>query len=68
MLEKQSNYLSYLLRLWRDSETGPWRASLESTGHAEIKTFPSLEALFAFLKAQLGEVEDQNEHSQENTA
>jgi hypothetical protein len=55
MAKKHTDYLCYLLRLWRDSEVTPWRASLEPPGGAEIKTFPSLVALVEFLTAQTGE-------------
>ncbi len=51
------NYFAYLLRLWRDGETASWRASLEAPGHSRIVTFPDLEALFAFLNTQTGEIQ-----------
>jgi hypothetical protein len=49
---EKTDYCSYLLRLWRDGATAPWRASLEVPGHAATQAFPNLEALFAFLRAQ----------------
>jgi hypothetical protein len=55
MAKKSIDYLCYLLRLWRDGEASPWRASLEPPGGAEIKTFPSLAALVEFLETQTGE-------------
>ena len=48
-----STYLSYLLRLWRDHQQAPWRASLESTATGDIRRFGDLEAMWAFLQAQL---------------
>ena len=51
------NYLSYLLRLWR-VDGGPtpiWRASLQRPGTAEPIYFGDLEALVAFLRAEMGE-------------
>jgi hypothetical protein len=53
-LEK-TDYCSYLLRLWRDGATAPWRASLEAPGHAAAHMFSDLDALFAFLRAQTGD-------------
>jgi hypothetical protein len=52
---EKTDYCSYLLRMWRDGATAPWRASLEAPGHAATQTFPNLEALFAFLRAQTSE-------------
>ncbi len=52
-------YLSYLLRLWRVSQTGAsaagdiWRASLESPHTGERWNFASLDELFDFLEAQI---------------
>jgi hypothetical protein len=43
------NYYAYLLRLWRDGELAPWRASLEAPGHPEVLTFRDIKALIAFL-------------------
>jgi hypothetical protein len=43
-------YHSYLLRLWRDSEHGAWRLSLESVATGERHGFPDLASLFAFLQ------------------
>jgi hypothetical protein len=51
----KTDYCSYLLRLWRDSATAPWRASLEAPGHAPIQMFSTMEALFAFLRTQASE-------------
>ena len=60
MDRKQQDYMSYLLRLWRDSKSVPWRVSLESIATGERRLFASVEALFTFLKAQTGE-EDKRE-------
>ena len=48
-----TNYQSYLLRLWRDGADQPWRASLQSTATEEVERFGDLQALFAFLLDQL---------------
>ncbi|RME45195.1 MAG: hypothetical protein D6796_10805 [Caldilineae bacterium] len=43
------HYRSYLLRLWRDGEHAPWRASLENTLTRKRYNFPTLKKLFEFL-------------------
>jgi hypothetical protein len=50
---EQSDYQSYLLRLWlvNDGEEG-WRASLESPHAGGRRGFADLEALFSFLRRQ----------------
>jgi hypothetical protein len=65
-LREKSNgpkdYLSYMLRLWRDSgaEEGHsvnrmgWRASLQSPYRSNLIGFASLDDLFAFLRRQAG--------------
>ena len=54
MREEKPLYLAYLLRLWRDDETAPWRVSLEPPGNSERISLSSLEALFVFLSGQTG--------------
>jgi hypothetical protein len=56
MSRERWNYLSYLLRLWRDGGETPttWRASLESSLTAERQSFASLDDLCAFLRQQTG--------------
>ncbi|HSN76198.1 MAG TPA: hypothetical protein VL334_14075 [Anaerolineae bacterium] len=48
-------YLSYLLRLWRapGGADQPWRASLQDTLTGERTGFADLEALCAYLHAQI---------------
>lgn len=60
MFRKDGNYLAYLLRLWRENETTPWRASLEAPGQPEPLVFSGLVALLRFLEAQTGEQVLQN--------
>lgn len=48
-------YHSFLLRLWRESEQGPWRISLESVTTGERRGFPNLTSLLAFLEASCQE-------------
>ena len=63
MSNEQPNYLSYLLRLWRenDEEQNDWRASLESALTHKRHVFPSLMGLFTFLRRQTGAGCDANE-------
>jgi hypothetical protein len=58
--QEKRDYLSYLLRLWRESGEGRpvWRASLKSTRTGEKVGFGSLEELFEFLKRQTGKLPD----------
>jgi hypothetical protein len=51
------DYLSYLLRLWQTQSGGApvWRASLENPLTQEILRFDSLPDLFAFLRAAIGQ-------------
>ena len=52
---KRQQYLSYLLRLWRDdTDTAAWRASLENPSTVERQAFSDLESLFAFLQDKCG--------------
>lgn len=52
MPRERADYQAYLLRLWRDSAQGSWRASLEAPDRSETLAFPDLEALFAFVLTQ----------------
>jgi hypothetical protein len=56
--QQRTNYQAYLLRLWREDTRTPWRASLQSTSSEEMYHFATVEALFAFLDAQLKEPGD----------
>ena len=62
MTKKRVDYLSYLLRLWRENggeesqreaATDGWRASLE-TPSGESHGFASLDDLVGFLHRQIG--------------
>jgi len=53
MLNKPSRYHSYLLRLWRDDDTSPWRVQLEDPHTGERRGFSSVEKMIAFLDSQL---------------
>jgi hypothetical protein len=57
MAKERPNYVSYLLRLWREGDSGQaavWRASLESTRTGELMAFASLDELFDHLREQTG--------------
>jgi hypothetical protein len=56
--KEQVTYRSYLLRLWRDGEQAPWRASLQSTRTGSVHRFSDLMALWAFLETQLDTNQD----------
>ncbi len=62
----------YLLRLWMVGGDGPaWRASLEDPRTAERHGFGSLDALFAFLRAEtrdLGAMATAEEEDEEGRA
>ena len=52
-MSPNSHYHSYLLRLWRDHDNHPWRASLQCTATGEKLVFADVITLFAFLSDQL---------------
>jgi hypothetical protein len=51
MAETQSNYVSFMLRLWQVSSAGQpvWRASLENTSTGERHGFANPASLLEFL-------------------
>ena len=50
MRESQSNYLSYLLRIWQDSDNGEWHATLQDVFQEECHHYVSLPALYKKLE------------------
>jgi hypothetical protein len=52
-------YAAYLVRLWRDSQESPWRASVQSVSDGRITHFNSLPALFEFLELRSTESDDE---------
>ena len=52
--EHATDYRAFLLRLWRERESSPWRATVESPHTGERHGFANLELLFAFLEEQTG--------------
>ncbi|MCA9958256.1 MAG: hypothetical protein R3E31_01700 [Chloroflexota bacterium] len=51
--QKAHDYRAYLLRLWRESESAPWRASLENPHTGERVRFANDEQLFTYLQEQM---------------
>jgi len=64
MSRKQADYLSYLLRLWRDNDAqeASWRASLQSSLTGTRHSFASLNDLFKFLQQQADDNYDADEN------
>jgi hypothetical protein len=53
--EKPDEYLSFLLRLWREGKQGGrWMSSLQNPQTGERTGFASLDELFEFLRDQTG--------------
>ncbi len=50
--DNRENYRAYLLRLWRDGEESPWRASLQDPRAGETFGFASVTQLIAFIEQQ----------------
>jgi hypothetical protein len=58
-MKKSLNYFSYLLRLWRESDAAPWRASLEDPHTGQRRNFARLQDLFKALEEETGRKVDQ---------
>ena len=52
----QTEYRSYLLRLWRLGKEEPWHVMLEQVGSKERHTFANLEGLWDFLQPSQDEM------------
>jgi len=46
---EQQLYRSYILRMWRDSTGGEWRASVQNIADCETHHFASIHQLILFL-------------------
>jgi hypothetical protein len=57
MTTHASRYKAFLLRIWQVENEGKliWQASLEDPHTSERQGFPSLDALFEFLRGKTGE-------------
>lgn len=53
-MEHESEYRSFLLRLWRTTSAGRivWHALLRDIATGERRNFADLQSLFAYLEAQ----------------
>ena len=49
------NYAAFLLRLWREHDAAPWRATLQNPHTGERRSFGSLARLATYLEEQTGE-------------
>ena len=54
------HYQSFLVRLWRDSPSAPWRASAQNILTGEEQRFANLESLFVFLQSQTAVIDANN--------
>ena len=52
MCAEQTNYRSFLLRLWQEGSHREWRAALQDVITGQRQHFATLEALLAFLHGQ----------------
>jgi hypothetical protein len=61
--EQETDYLAYLLRLWRMRGEGVagWQASLARPGSGERHGFASLDELFFFLRRETGTGSEQDD-------
>jgi hypothetical protein len=55
--QHMNDYHAYLLRLWREEESLPWRAELVSPQTGEKRHFASSGQLFEFLRGLIEEEE-----------
>ncbi len=58
-MKKSLNYFSYLLRLWREGDAAPWRASLEDAHTGERRNFARLQDLFKAIEEETSKQVDQ---------
>lgn len=56
MGEKERRYIAYLMRLWQIERQGQlvWQASLEDARTGRRQGFSTVEALFDFVRRQMG--------------
>lgn len=52
MMKKSLNYYSYLLRLWREDDAAPWRASLEDPHTGQRRNFARLQDVFKAVEEE----------------
>jgi hypothetical protein len=52
MSKDLQHYHAYLLRLWREEEGMPWRATLQNPHTGEQEGFASVEQLIHFIRSK----------------
>ena len=67
MYEERPRYISYMLRLWQVGDQGQpiWRASLENPHTGEQHGFANVDALFEFVRQEIG-IADETREGGEN--
>jgi hypothetical protein len=53
--DSERSYHAYLLRVWREDDSLPWRAQLESPNTGDVLGFATLEELLSFLGGRFRE-------------
>jgi hypothetical protein len=61
------NYRAYLLRLWRESDRDPWRATLEDPHTGQRLGFVGIDRLVAYLRRQASEADRQASMDSDST-
>jgi hypothetical protein len=61
------NYRAYLLRLWRESQHDPWRATLEDPHTGERLGFAGMDRLIAYLRRQTHEADREADMDTDST-
>jgi hypothetical protein len=51
-MRSHDDYHAYLIRLWREGENRPWRATVEDAHTGERVGFANLRRMFEFLEDQ----------------
>ncbi len=54
-------YKSYLMRIWCDSQSGDWRATLQNVLTQEVIHFSTVELMFNYLCKQVNATPEQME-------
>jgi hypothetical protein len=57
MSKNLQHYHAYLLRIWREEEGMPWRATLQNPHTGEQEGFASVEQLIDFIRYKIEEDE-----------
>jgi hypothetical protein len=52
--KRASNYLAFLIRLWRENELAPWRVTAQNATTEERQGFADLRKLVLYLEEQTG--------------